>query len=186
MLGLGTAAPAFRLPDASAGGKEVGLDDFAAAPALLVVFLCNHCPFVQHVAGELAALSRDLPAMGAAMVGISSNDAAAYPADGPDAMAAEAARQGWAFPYLYDDTQAVAQAYRAACTPDFFLFDGRRRLVYRGQLDASRPGNGLPVTGADLRAAVDAVLAGRPVEEDQRPSLGCNIKWKPNMAPDYA
>ncbi len=120
------------------------------------------------------------------MVGISSNDAAAYPADGPDAMAAEAARQGWAFPYLYDETQAVAQAYRAACTPDFFLFDGPRRLVYRGQLDASRPGNGLPVTGADLRAAVDAVLAGRPVEEDQRPSLGCNIKWKPNMAPEYA
>ena len=185
MLGLGTAAPAFRLPDAAAGGKEIGLDDFGAAPALLVVFLCNHCPFVQHVAGELAALSRDLPAMGAAMVGISSNDVAAYPADGPDAMAAEAARQGWAFPYLYDETQAVAQAYRAACTPDFFLFDGDRRLVYRGQLDASRPGNGLPVTGADLRAAVDAVLAGRPVEEDQRPSLGCNIKWKPGNEPDY-
>ena len=186
MLGLGTPAPDFRLPDTTAGGKEVGLDDFAAAAALLVVFLCNHCPFVQHVAGELAALSRDLPAMGAAMVGISSNDAAAYPADSPEAMAAEAARQGWAFPYLYDETQAVAQAYRAACTPDFFLFDGPRRLVYRGQLDASRPGNGLPVTGADLRAAVDAVLAGRPVDGDQRPSLGCNIKWKPNMAPDYA
>ena len=191
MLGLGTIAPDFRLSDASAGGKEVGLDDFAAAPALLVVFLCNHCPFVQHVAGELAALSRDLPAMGAAMVGISSNDVAAYPADSPEAMAAEAARQGWAFPYLYDETQAVAQAYRAACTPDFFLFDGGdsrggRRLAYRGQLDASRPGNGLPVTGADLRAAVDAVLAGRPVEEDQRPSLGCNIKWKPGNEPDYS
>jgi len=186
MLGLGTVAPGFRLPDASAGGKDVGLDDFAAAPALLVVFLCNHCPFVQHAAGELAALSRDLPAMGAAMVGISSNDVAAYPADGPDAMAAEAARQGWAFPYLYDETQAVARAYRAACTPDFFLFDGGRRLVYRGQLDPSRPGNGLPVTGADLRAAVDAVLAGRPVPEDQRPSLGCNIKWKPGNEPEYA
>jgi hypothetical protein len=137
------------------------------------------------VAGELAALSRDLPSMGAAMVGISSNDAAAYPADGPDAMAAEAARQGWAFPYLYDEAQTAARAYRAACTPDFFLFDGDRRLVYRGQLDASRPGNGLPVTGADLRAAVDAVLAGRPVPEDQRPSLGCNIKWKPGNEPDY-
>ena len=185
MLGLGTPAPEFRLPDASAGGKEVGLDDFAAAPALLVVFLCNHCPFVQHVAGELAALSRDLPAMGAAMVGISSNDAAAYPADGPDAMAAEAARQGWAFPYLYDETQTVARAYLAACTPDFFLFDGDRKLVYRGQLDASRPGNGLPVTAADLRAAVDAVLAGRPVDPDQRPSLGCNIKWKPGNEPEY-
>ena len=185
MLGLGTPAPDFRLPDTTAGGKEVGLDDFAAAPALLVVFLCNHCPFVQHVAGELAALSRDLPAMGAAMVGISSNDAAAYPADGPEAMAEEAARQGWTFPYLYDETQAVAQAYRAACTPDFFLFDGPRRLVYRGQLDASRPGNGLPVTGADLRAAVDAVLAGRPVDGDQRPSLGCNVKWKPGNEPEY-
>ena len=186
MLGLGTEAPDFRLPDTTAGGKEVALDDFAAAPALLVVFICNHCPFVQHVAGELAALSRDLPAQGVPMVAISSNDVAAYPADSPEAMAAEAARQGWAFPYLYDESQAAAKAYRAACTPDFFLFDGDRRLVYRGQLDASRPGNGLPVTGGDLRAAVDAVLAGRPIPEDQRPSLGCNIKWKPNMAPDYA
>jgi peroxiredoxin len=185
MLGLGTEAPDFCLPDAAAGGKEVGLSDFAAAPALLVAFLCNHCPFVQHVAGELAALSRDLPASGVAMVAISSNDVAAYPADSPEAMAEEAARQGWAFPYLYDESQAVAQAYRAACTPDFFLFDADRKLVYRGQLDASRPGNGLPVTGSDLRAAVDAVLAGRPCPEDQRPSLGCNIKWKPGNEPDY-
>src|SRR2546430_405857 len=149
MLGLGTEAPDFRLPDTTAGGKEVALSDFEAAPALLVVFLCNHCPFVQHVAGELAALSRDLPARGGAMVGISSNDVAAYPADRPEAMAA----------------------------------DGARRLVYRGQLDASRPGNGLPVTGTDLRAAVDAVLAGHPVDPDQRPSLGCNIKWKPGNEP---
>jgi peroxiredoxin len=191
MLTLGTPAPDFRLPDTTAGGKEVALEDFEAAPALLVAFICNHCPFVQHVAGELAALSRDLPAQGVAMVAISSNDVAAYPADSPDAMAAEAARQGWAFPYLYDEDQSVAAAYRAACTPDFFLFDGadgngNRRLVYRGQLDASRPGNGLPVTGSDLRAAVAAVLGGQPVAEDQRPSLGCNIKWKPNMAPDYA
>ena len=185
MLGLGTQAPDFRLPDTTAGGKEVALDDFAAAPALLVAFICNHCPFVQHVAGELAALSRDLPALGVPMVAISSNDIEAYPADSPDAMAAEATRQGWAFPYLYDETQAVALAYRAACTPDLFLFDGDRRLVYRGQLDASRPGNGLPVTGADLRAAVDAVLAGRPVSKDQRPSLGCNIKWKPGNEPEY-
>ena len=131
------------------------------------------------------ALSRDLPAQGVAMVAIQSNDVAAYPADSPSAMAAEAARQGWAFPYLHDEAQHVAQAYRAACTPDFFLFDGQRRLVYRGQLDASRPGNGLPVTGADLRAAVDAVLAGRPVPGDQRPSLGCNIKWKPGNEPEY-
>jgi len=190
MLGLGTEAPGFRLPDATAGGKEVALEDFAAAPAMLVAFICNHCPFVQHVAGELAALSRELPARGVAMVAISSNDVAAYPADAPEAMAAEAARQGWAFPYLYDESQAVARAYRAACTPDFYLFDGAdshgsRRLVYRGQLDASRPGNGLPVTGSDLRAAVDAVLTGRPVPEDQRPSLGCNIKWKPGNEPDY-
>ena len=185
MLGLGTPAPDFRLPDTTAGGKEVALSDFEAAPALLVAFICNHCPFVQHVAGELAALSRDLPAHGVAMVAISSNDVGAYPADSPEAMATEAARQGWAFPYLYDETQEVARAYRAACTPDFFLFDGNRKLVYRGQLDASRPGNGLPVTGADLRAAVAAVLAGRPVDEDQRPSLGCNIKWKPGNEPDW-
>jgi peroxiredoxin len=190
MLSLGTQAPDFRLPDTTADGKEVALADFEAAPALLVAFICNHCPFVQHVAGELGALSRDLPAQGVAMVAISSNDVAAYPADSPEAMAAEAARQGWAFPYLYDETQEVAAAYRAACTPDFFLFaradeDGDQRLVYRGQLDASRPGNGLPVTGADLRAAVDAVLAGLAIDEDQRPSLGCNIKWKPGNEPDY-
>ena len=185
MLGLGTEAPDFRLPDATAGGKEVALDDFAAAPALLVAFICNHCPFVQHVAGELAALARDLPAQEVAMVAISSNDVAAYPNDSPEAMAAEAARQGWAFPYLYDETQAVAKAYRAACTPDFFLFDSARTLVYRGQLDASRPGNGLPVTGADLRAAVAAVLEGHPLPSDQRPSLGCNIKWKPGNEPDF-
>jgi peroxiredoxin len=185
MLELGTEAPDFRLPDTTAGGKEVALADFEAAPALLVAFICNHCPFVQHVAGELAALSRDLPAQGCAMVAISSNDVEAYPGDSPDAMAAEATRQGWAFPYLYDETQSVAAAYRAACTPDYFLFDGDRKLVYRGQLDASRPGNGLPVTGADLRAAVEAVLAGRPVPEDQRPSLGCGIKWKPGNEPEY-
>jgi peroxiredoxin len=190
MLSLGTEAPDFRLPavslpDGTAGGKEVALSDFEAAPALLVAFICNHCPFVQHVAGELAALSKDLPARGVAMVAISSNDAAAYPADSPEAMAEEAARQGWAFPYLYDEDQSVAAAYRAACTPDLFLFDGDRRLAYRGQLDASRPGNGLPVTGADLRAAVAAVLAGEPVAEDQRPSLGCNIKWKPGNEPEW-
>ena len=186
MLGLGTSAPEFRLPDVTAGGKEVALADFDGTPALLVAFICNHCPFVQHVAGELAALSRDLPARGVPMVAISSNDVAAYPADSPEAMAEEAARQGWAFPYLYDETQEVASAYRAACTPDFFLFDGERKLIYRGQLDASRPGNGVPVTGTDLRAAVDAVLAGQPAPSDQRPSLGCNIKWKPGNEPDWS
>jgi peroxiredoxin len=185
MLELGTPAPDFRLPNTTPGPKEVALDDFAGAPALLVVFICNHCPFVQHVAGELAALGRDLPAAGVPVVAISSNDVAAYPQDGPEAMADEALRQGWVFPYLYDEDQSVARAYRAACTPDFFLFNADRRLVYRGQLDASRPGNGLPVTGSDLRAAVDAVLSGRPVDADQRPSLGCNIKWKPGNEPDY-
>ncbi|HLF40307.1 MAG TPA: thioredoxin family protein [Acidimicrobiia bacterium] len=184
MLDLGTTAPAFALKDAD--GKAVSIDDFAAAPALLVVFMCNHCPYVQHVARGLADLGRDLAARGVAMVGINSNDIGAYPADGPDRMAAEADRHGWTFPYLLDETQDVAQAYRAACTPDFFLFDGERRLVYRGQMDGSRPGNDVPATGEDVRTAVDAVLAGRPVPEDQRPSLGCNIKWKPNMAPDYA
>ena len=188
MLPLGTTAPGFSLPDHgdSPGGKLVSLEDFAGAPALLVAFLCNHCPFVQHVAGELAALGRDLAARGVAMVGINSNDIEAYPADAPERMAEEAARQGWTFPYLLDESQQVAMAYRAACTPDFYLFDGDRRLVYRGQLDGSRPGNGVPVTGSDLRAAVDAVLAGEPVTDDQWPSLGCNIKWKPGHEPDYS
>jgi peroxiredoxin len=187
MLPLGTTAPGFSLPDYgdSPGGKLVSLEDFAGAPALLVVFLCNHCPFVQHVAGELAALGRDLAARGVAMVGINSNDVEAFPADAPPRMAEEAQRQGWTFPYLLDEAQQVAMAYRAACTPDFFLFDGDRRLVYRGQLDESRPGNGVPITGKDLRAAVDAVLAGEPVTDDQRPSLGCNIKWKPGNEPEY-
>ena len=173
MLTLGTEAPDFRLPDTTAGGKEVALSDFEAAPALLVVFICNHCPFVQHVAGELAALSRDLPALGVPMVAISSNDAAAYQADSPAARAEEAARQGWSFPYLHDETQDVAKAYRAACPPDFILVDGERRLGYRGQLATSRP-------------AIDAVLPGRPVPEDQRPTLACNIKWKPGNDPEYA
>jgi peroxiredoxin len=177
MLPLGTPAPPFSLPDPD--GKTVSLADFEGAPALLVVFMCNHCPFVQHVAGELAALGRDLAAQGVAMVGISANDVAAYPDDGPERMAEEAAHHGWTFPYLYDETQEVAQAYRAACTPDAYLFDRQ------GQLDDSRPGNGLPVTGADVRAALEAVLAGRPVPEDQRPSVGCNIKWKPGNQPDY-
>jgi peroxiredoxin len=183
MLPLGTTAPPFALPDPD--GKTISLADFEGAPALLVVFMCNHCPFVQHVAGELAALGRDLAPRGVAMVGISSNDVAAYPDDAPERMAEEAARHGWSFPYLYDDTQEVAKAYRAACTPDAYLFDGQRRLVYRGQLDDSRPGNGVPVTGADVRAALEAVLAGRPVPEDQRPSVGCSIKWKPGNVPDY-
>lgn len=176
MLALGTAAPAFALPD-PATGATVGLDDLAG-PALVVTFLCNHCPYVKHVAAGLAALGRDLAAGGVAMVAISSNDVATYPQDGPEQMAAEARRHGWTFPYLYDESQDVARAYSAACTPDTFVFDGARRLVYRGQLDGSRPRNDLPVTAAAVRAAVDAVLAGKPVDLDQRPSIGCGIKWR--------
>jgi len=149
------------------------------------MFICNHCPFVKHVRHELARIGEEYQTRGVAIVGISSNDAGAYPADGPDAMREEKTRFGYTFPYLYDETQEVAKAYGAACTPDFFLYGPERRLVYRGQLDDSRPSNATPVTGKDLRAALDAVLEGRPVDPDQRPSLGCNIKWKQGNAPDY-
>ena len=176
MLPLGTPAPQFRLPDTD--GTVVSLDDARGAPALLIMFICNHCPFVKHVRGELAALGRDYARRGVAMVAISSNDADAYPEDGPEAMRRERDEAGYDFPYLYDESQEVARAYQAACTPDFFLFDADRKLVYRGQLDDSRPGNGVPVTGRDLRAALNATLEGRPVSADQKPSLGCNIKWK--------
>lgn len=184
MLPLGTNAPDFRLPD-TVSGKTVALADFAAAPALLVAFICNHCPFVEHIRGGLAQLGRDYQMHGVAVVAISSNDVGTHPQDGPAKMAAEARAAGYTFPYLYDETQTVAKAYRAACTPDFFLFDKSRRLVYRGQLDDSRPGSRLPVTGADLRAALDAVLAGKAASPNQKPSVGCNIKWKPGNAPDY-
>ncbi len=184
MLPLGTKAPDLRLPDP--GGKIVSLADFKSAPALLVVFMCNHCPYVQHIRSGLAKLARDYEARGAAMVGINSNDVAGYPADSPANMAREAAAAGYVFPYLYDETQAVAKAYRAACTPDLYLFDMDQRLVYRGQFDDSRPGNGIPVTGKDVRAALDAVLAGKPVPPDQKPSIGCNIKWKPGNEPEYS
>ena len=183
MLPLGTPAPAFELPDPE--GKQISISDFSAAPALLVAFLSNHCPFVQHVADGLGELARDLQAEGMAVVGIMANDIANYPDDRPELMARMAERHDWSFPYLYDETQEVAKAYRAACTPDFFLFDVQRRLVYRGQMDGARPGNGVPVTGEDLRAAVAAVLGGRPVTDDQRPSMGCNIKWKAGSEPDY-
>lgn len=176
MVALGTPAPKFRLPDAS--GKFYAVDDFKHAPALVVMFICNHCPYVKHVRSGLAAFARDYAAKGVAIVGVNSNDAEAYPEDSPEMMAKEAKDAGYTFPYLYDETQAVAKAYDAACTPDFFLFDGNRRLVYRGQFDDSRPGNGKPVSGADLRAAVDAVLAGAPVPTQQKASIGCNIKWK--------
>lgn len=183
MLPLGTPAPPFALPDPS--GKVVAKDDFSQAPALLVIFLCNHCPYVKHVRDELARLTGQYIDKGVAVVGIGSNDAQAYPEDAPDKMALEAKEAGYRFPYLSDATQEVAKAYRAACTPDFYVFDRNRKLVYRGQMDDSRPGNGKPVTGKDLRAALDAVLSGRPVLEEQKPSIGCNIKWKPGAAPPY-
>ena len=176
MVPLGTPAPDFRLPDTT--GKLVALGDFKDAPALLVVFMCNHCPFVKHIRTALAQFARDHQPRGLAMVGINSNDVASYPEDSPAKMAEEAKRAGYVFPYLYDESQAVAKAYRAACTPDFFLYDRERRLVYRGQFDDSRPSNGRPVTGADMRAAVDAVLQGKTVVAEQKPSIGCNIKWK--------
>jgi len=184
MLALGTVAPDFQLPDTTSG-RLVARDDFTAQPVLLVMFICNHCPFVKHVASELARIGRDYRDRGAAIVAISSNDAAQYPEDGPEVMARFAASQGFTFPYLYDETQDVAAAYQAACTPDLFLFDADRRLAYRGQLDGSRPSNDAPVDGRDLRAALEATLAGRPVPEPQVPSQGCNIKWKPDRAPEF-
>ena len=176
MLPLGTSAPPFSLPDVS--GKTVSIADFQNAPALLVMFICNHCPYVKHVRSGLAQLARDYQAQGVAVVAISSNDVMSHPDDSPAKMAVEAKEAGYTFPYLYDESQAVARAYQAACTPDFFLFDREKRLVYRGQLDDSRPGNGIPVSGKDLRAALDAVVAGKPVASEQKPSIGCNIKWK--------
>lgn len=186
MLALGTKAPAFALADTqgSSQGKIVRNSDFAGRP-LLVVFLCNHCPYVKHVASEIARLANDYQAKGVGVVGISSNDVTSHPDDGPEKMTAEAAAQGYTFPYLFDGQQDVARAYRAACTPDFFLFDANHCLVYRGQLDDSRPKNGLPLTGKDLRAALDAVLAGEPVAEIQKPSIGCNIKWSAGHEPEY-
>lgn len=183
MLPLGTKAPAFRLPDPQ--GKVVASDDFRDAPAFLVVFICNHCPFVKHIRSHFADLAREYQARGVGIVGISSNDVESYPQDGPEQMAEEAKQAGYVFPYLYDETQEVATAYHAACTPDIYLFDRDQRLVYRGQFDDSRPGNGRPVTGADLRGALEAVLTGKPVPSAQKPSIGCNIKWKRGNAPDY-
>ncbi len=183
MLPLGTPAPDFRLINVD--GREVSLSDFKDAPALLVIFMCNHCPFVIHVADELAKLTREYMGRGVATVGINSNDASQYPADSPERMVAEAEERGYPFPYLYDETQEVAHAYHAACTPDFFLFDRNKRLFYRGQLDASRPQSGIPVTGRDLRLALDAVLAGEDPPQEQLPSLGCNIKWKLGNEPEH-
>jgi peroxiredoxin len=183
MLPLGTPAPEFRLADTK--GKFVSLSDFHEAPALLVAFICNHCPYVKHIRAGLAQLARDYQRPGVAVVAINSNDVDNYPADSPVKMAEEVATAGYIFPYLYDTTQEVAKAYRAACTPDFFVFDQDQRLVYRGQMDDSRPGNGLAVTARDLRAALDSVLKGEAVSNQQKASIGCNIKWKPGNEPDY-
>lgn len=183
MVPLGTAAPDFELPDLD--GTLVSRDGARGPRGLLVLFLSNHCPFVKLVREELGHIGREYMARGVGVVGIMANDVAAYPDDHPDKMVTEAAAAGYTFPYLFDATQEVAKAYRAACTPDIFLFDADLKLVYRGQLDDARPGNGLPVCGADLRAALEALLAGMPPLLVQRPSLGCNIKWKPGNAPDY-
>jgi len=183
MLKLGSHAPDFSLPDTE--GRTVSLDDFKDAKALLVMFICNHCPYVIHVADGLARLGRDYQSKGVAVVAISANDIQSHPADSPEKMKQEKAARGYVFPYLYDETQAVAKAYTAACTPDFFLFDADRKLVYRGQLDDSRPNTDIPVSGADLRQALDAVLSGQPVPGEQRPSIGCNIKWRPGNQPGY-
>ncbi len=183
MLPLGTKAPPFTLVNVD--GNLVSLSDFDGAPAFLAIFMCNHCPFVKHLADALAQFGAEYMAKGVAIVGISSNDASSHPADSPEQMVHEAEDRGYTFPYLFDESQEVAKEYRAACTPDFFLFDGERKLVYRGQFDSSRPDSGTPVTGADLRAAIDAVLAGKKPSDKQSPSIGCNIKWIPGREPDY-
>ncbi|MFP4415639.1 MAG: thioredoxin family protein [Chitinivibrionales bacterium] len=183
MLSLGTHAPEFSLP--STDGKIVSLDDFAESPVLLVAFICNHCPYVRHIREGFLDLINDYQHKGVAVVAINSNDSQAYPQDSPEKMREEARRYGYTFPYLYDETQDVARAYRAACTPDFYVFNDERKLVYRGQMDNSRPGNDIPVTGNDLRAALDAALAQESVVRPQKPSMGCNIKWRPGNEPDY-
>jgi len=184
MAALGMAAPDFSLPDPKTG-TTVSRGDFSDAPALLVVFLSNHCPFVKHIADELGEFSREYTAKGLAMIGVCANDVSTHPADSPAKMAEEADARGYAFPYLYDESQDVAKAFHAACTPDFFLFDADRKLVYRGQFDDSRPSLDAPVTGADLRAACDAVLAGKAPSDEQHQSVGCNIKWKVGNNPPW-
>ena len=185
MLALGTAAPDFELPD-TVSGRTYTLAGLAGKRVLVVMFICNHCPYVKHLQTGLAAFGRDLEDKDVAIVGISSNDPEAYPEDAPGALAAEARRFGYPFPLLFDATQEVGKAYTAACTPDFFVFGPDRRLVYRGQFDGARPSNDVPVTGGDLRAAIGAVLVGEAVPEPQHPSIGCGIKWRPGNAPAYA
>jgi len=183
MLPIGTLAPDFELPNVD--GRMVDYAAAAGPKGTVVMFICNHCPFVKHVADELARLGRDAVREGIGVVAINANDVAAHPADSPEQMVREAEERGYQFPYLYDDSQEVAKAYQAACTPDFYVFDADRKLVYRGQFDSSRPGSGVPVTGDDVRRALAALLAGSPPVADQIPSLGCNIKWKPGNHPPY-
>ena len=183
MLDLGTPMPSFSLPDYN--GRMVSDADFKGSKALLVAFICKHCPFVRHIRQEFARFATEYQARGLAVVAIASNDTIEFPEDGPEGMKEEAAEAGYTFPYLFDEKQAVARAFKAACTPDLFLFDSERRLYYRGQFDSSRPKNNVPASGADLRAAADALLAGQPAPAMQRPSLGCNIKWSPGNAPEY-
>jgi peroxiredoxin len=184
MLPLGTTAPPLSLRD-TVSGHTVSLESFAGTPALLVAFICNHCPFVKHILDGFVAFAREFGARGVAVVAISSNDVESYPADSPTEMARIAAQKSFTFPYLYDESQEVAKSYQAVCTPEFFLFDRERRLAYRGQFDASGPGNKLPVTGADLRAACEALLSGAQVSPEQRPSVGCSIKWKEGEEPRF-
>jgi len=183
MLPLGSQAPDFSLPNID--GTTVSLEDFSGKPGLLVIFMCNHCPFVVHLRSELAKFAGEYQQKGLAIVGVNANDVTTHPDDGPEKMVEEHVSAGYTFPYLYDETQETAKAYHAACTPDFFLFDANQSLVYRGQFDDSRPESGLPINGADLRAACDAVLAGESVPADQKPSIGCNIKWKAGSEPAY-
>lgn len=184
MLPLGTDAPEFSLPDVVTG-ETITLERFAGAPALLVMFICQHCPFVKHVQEELARIGRDYGNQGVGVVAISANSVETHPQDSPEHLKAMAERLEFDFPFCYDESQAVAQSYTAACTPDFFVFDSDRKLAYRGQLDDSRPSNGIPVTGKDLRSALDSILQGSPIPEPQKPSVGCNIKWKPGNEPPY-
>jgi peroxiredoxin len=183
MISLGTSAPDFSLPDTE--GNIVTLSDFEQAPALLVVFMCNHCPFVKHILNSFVEFAKDYQQKGVAVVAISSNDVKGFPEDSPKMMAKKSKEAGFTFPFLYDETQEVAKAYQATCTPDFFLYNKDRKLVYRGQMDDSRPGNNVPITGSDLRAALEAVLEGKKVPAKQKPSMGCNIKWKKGNEPDY-
>lgn len=183
MISLGTSAPDFILPDTD--GNIVSLNDFEQAPALLVVFMCNHCPFVKHILKDFVELAKEYQEEGVAVVAINSNDVDGFPEDSLEMMAQKVKEAGFTFPYLYDETQEAAKAYQATCTPDFFLYDKERKLVYRGQMDDSRPGNNVPITGSDLRAALEAVIEGKKVPAKQRPSMGCNIKWKKGNEPDY-